>query len=171
MPVKLGSIIVPWAGEWMPSGHYQLTGIWNPNFRSDHKGRGLPECPVQTLQWAPTHSDASSWYNHRVWVLSVKGIYLGLSLRPYVDFVFSLPAILLHFLCQCPVEATTSIHKHFHPKFLSHLTLGKSWVHDLCRPTFYSRSAPPWRIHSSTLLGMTFNKTLSALSLHCSKYV
>lgn len=122
MPVKLGSITVPWAGEWMPSGHYQLTGIWNPNFRSNQKGRGLPECPVQTLQWAPTHSDASSWYNHRVWVLSVKGIYLGLSLRPYVDFVFSLPAILLHFLCQCPVEATTGVHK----RFSSHLARPES---------------------------------------------
>lgn len=164
MPVKLGSIIVPWAGEWIPSSHYPLTGIWNPNFRSDHKGRGLPECPVQTLQWAPTHS------------MPPAGLTTGCGCYQSRGSTWASPSahMLIHFIALPLSVPGGSHHKQsqaLSPRFLSHLTLGKSRVHDLRRPTFYSGSAPPWRIHSSTLLGRTFNKTLSALSLHCSEYV
>lgn len=156
MPAKLECIFVPRASEWIQSGHYQLTGICNPYFRSDHKG--LPECPAQTPQCAPTHLDASSS------ITTGCGCYQsrGSTWASPSTHMLTLSSAFLPFYCTSFVSAqwkpTTSLHKHFHPRFLSHLTLGKSQVHDLSHLTFYSGSAPPWRIHSSTLLGRTFKE-------------
>lgn len=103
-----------------------------------------------TQAWHPQQ------YNHRVWVLSANRIYLGLSFCPCGDFVFSLTAILLHFLGQRPTEAN---HKHLH--VFSHCVSFSShpWHRSMAyllllndRTPPYSESACPWGIYSSTLL-------------------
>lgn len=78
------------------------------------------------------------------------------------------------FLVSTQWKPAKSIYIRFHTMFLSLLILGMLWVCDLSPPTKLQSTflfCVCLSLANPTLLGRTLSKTLSALSLHCSKYV